>query len=290
MSSFSVEWLQLREPVDTAARNPELTDRLLDWRQQQGLLSVLDLASGTGANSRFLAPLLGGVQHWWLVDHDPELLAQGKEAAMQPWSHTRDHCHQEWLQLDLVHDWNQLPLQEVQLVTASALLDLVSANWLAQLAQRCGQWQATVFMVLSYDGGILWEPVLAGDEMLRVWVNDHQRTDKGFGPALGPDAVATLALLLRKQGYEVMVRPSPWRLKPEQVAIQTVLLDGWLNAAVEIAPEAANELESWWVKRRRWLECGESRLQVGHWDLLAWPGGQQFPHKTCLCPINASYN
>ena len=116
-----------------------------------------------------------------------------------------------------------------------------------------------------------WQPALAGDEALREWVNQHQRSDKGFGPALGPDAVAMLATLLQQQGYAIMVRPSPWRLAPEQAAMQTALLDGWVEAAVEIAPEAAGELVNWRTQRRRWIDCGQSHLQVGHWDLWAWP-------------------
>lgn len=269
MSSFSAEWLSLREPADTTARNLELMARLLDWRQQQGSLSVLDLASGTGANCRFLAPLLGGEQHWRLVDHDPALLARS-QLEMQPWANATGHCDLEWLRLDLVRDWERLDFQEVQLVTASALLDLVSADWLERLAHCCGQWRAALFIALSYDGEIIWQPALAGDEVLRQWVNRHQRTDKGFGPALGSDAVAALATLLRNQDYKVMVRPSRWQLGPEQAMLQTALLEGWVNAALEIAPEAASELANWQIQRRRWIECGQSRLQVGHWDLWAW--------------------
>ncbi|HRD48136.1 MAG TPA: class I SAM-dependent methyltransferase [Candidatus Contendobacter sp.] len=270
MSGFSAEWLSLREPADSAARNLELTARLLEWRQRRGALTVLDLASGTGANCRFLAPLLGGEQHWRLVDHDLDLLARSK-AEMQPWANAAGHCSLEWLHLDLVRDWERLKLRGVQLVTASALLDLVSADWLESLARRCGQWRAAVYIVLSYDGDMVWQPALAGDERLREWVNQHQRGNKGFGPALGPDAAAALATLLQQQGYAVRVQPSPWRLEPEQAAMQTALLDGWIEAAREIAPEAAGELANWLMQRRRWIECGQSRLQVGHWDLWAWP-------------------
>lgn len=269
MSGFSAEWLKLREPADAAARNPELTACLLDWRRRRGSLSVLDLACGTGANCRYLAPLLGGEQHWRLVDHDPMLLDLGRVEMSSPDGATV----LQWLRLDLTRDWDGLDFQGVQLVTASALLDLVSADWLQRLARYCRQWQTAMFIVLSYDGGIFWEPALVDDEVLRLWLNRHQRTDKGFGSALGPDAVTVLATLLQEQGYEVMVRPSPWRLEPEQAVLQTVLLDGWVGAASAIAPEAADMLTVWSAQRRRWIEGGQSRLQVGHWDLLAWLNG-----------------
>lgn len=269
MSGFSAEWLSLREPADSAARNRELIADVLDWRQQHGALTVLDLASGTGANVRFLAPLLGGKQHWRLVDHDLALLARSREV-MQPWANSTGQCDLEWLNVDLVRDWERLDFQSVQLVTASALLDLVSAGWLEALARRCGQGRAAVYIVLSYDGNIAWQPALAGDDALRQWVNRHQYTDKGFGPALGPDAVSTLATLLQQQGYSVKIRLSRWQLNSEQAAMQTALLDGWIEAALEVAPEAADELALWLKQRRHWIECGQSRLQVGHWDLWAW--------------------
>lgn len=270
MSGFSTDWLALREPMDAAARNPELTARLLDWRRGRGLLTVLDLGSGTGANLRFLVPPLGGEQHWRLVDHDSVLLARGEEQC-GAWAAKREiNLTLDWRRLDLVRDWERLDFRGVQLVTASALLDLVSADWLERLARHCWDARAAVFVTLSYDGSIAWEPVLAGDEEVREQVNRHQRTDKGFGPALGPDAAGTLAVRLRKLGYEVMSRPSPWRLRPEQRAMQTALLEDWVSAARQIAPEAEADWADWLVRRRRWIERGASRLWVGHEDLFAW--------------------
>lgn len=270
MSGFSADWLALREPVDAAARNPELTARLQDWRRQRGPLTVLDLASGTGANVRFLAPLLGGEQRWRLVDHDPALLARGEES-IGPWAAKRGlDLTLEWRVLDLVRDEERLDLPGVQLVTASALLDLVSEEWLERLAQRCGQWRAAVFVVLSYDGSIVWEPGLDGDEQVREWVNCHQRTDKGFGPALGPEAAPALASLLERLGYRIELRPSPWRLGPEQAGIQAALLEGWVEAARQIEPVSADEWADWSARRRRLIARGESRLGVGHWDMFAY--------------------
>ncbi len=270
MSGFSADWLALREPVDAAARNPELTARLRDWRRGRGPLTVLDLASGTGANLRFLAPLLGGGQHWRLVDHDPALLARGEEQCGAWAAEQKMNLALDWQRADLVGDWERLDFRGARLVTASALLDLVSVEWLERLAQRCRDARAAVFVVLSYDGSIVWEPALAGDERVRKQVNRHQRTDKGFGPALGPDAASTLAVRLRNLGYEVMLRPSPWRLEPQQRAMQTALLEGWVGAARAIAPEAEDDWADWLTQRRRWIERGTSRLRVGHGDLFAW--------------------
>ena len=262
MSGFSADWLALREPADAVARNPELTTRLIDWRRKYGALSVLDLGSGTGANYRFLAPRLGGEQHWRLVDHDPALLA---EIGWRCDSPGETAC------LDLAGPWQVLEKSPVDLVTASALLDLVSMDWLERLTRYSQAWQAAVFMVLSYDGTIRWQPALAGDDRVRDAVNRHQRTDKGFGPALGPEAAPTLAALLTDQGYDVVLRPGPWRLGPEHAALQTALLTGWAAAVQEITAEPADqdELAVWVDQRQQLISQGNSRLTVGHWDLFA---------------------
>jgi hypothetical protein len=277
MNSFSADWLGLREPVDAASRSLELNAELRAWRSGLGRLSVLDLGSGTSANFRYLAPLLGGEQRWWLVDHDPVLLAHGEQLSRE-WAKQQGFAPTlTWQLLDLVRDWERLDMPDIDLVTASALIDLVSADWLERFARRCQQWRAGVFVALSYNGRIDWEPALEDDERAREEVNRHQRTDKGFGPALGLDASATLAILLRQLGYWVMLRPSPWLLEPERAALQTALLEGWVEAVRAIAPESSGWLDDWATQRRRLIEQGASRLYVGHWDLFAWLKGDGSP-------------
>jgi hypothetical protein len=48
------------------------------------------------------------------------------------------------------------------------------------------------------------------------------------------------------------------------------LLEGWLKAAVDIAPEQTSVLESWAARRRSHVARGHSALTVGHVDLLGW--------------------
>ena len=74
MTGFSADWLGLREPADTAARPPDLVDWIAPSLPRDRSVHVLDLATGTGSNLRYLAPRLGGLQQWVLADHDPALL------------------------------------------------------------------------------------------------------------------------------------------------------------------------------------------------------------------------
>src|SRR5690606_21132607 len=105
------------------------------------------------------------------------------------------------------------------LVTASALLDLVSAAWLDALAARCADAETLVLFALTYDGRMQLEPREPDDAQVRELVNRHQRTDKGFGPALGPSAFAAALDAFAHHGYALRFEPSDWRLGPDDAAL-----------------------------------------------------------------------
>src|SRR4051795_8930408 len=75
VTGYAVEWLDLREDADAAARNAELVDLLLPSLGDASLI-IRDLGSGTGSMGRWLAARLSGPQHWILHDRDPALLAE----------------------------------------------------------------------------------------------------------------------------------------------------------------------------------------------------------------------
>jgi len=104
-------------------------------------------------------------------------------------------------------------------------------------------------------------------------VNLHQRTEKGFGPALGPAAVATAADLFRASGHEVRIAASDWILRRSSAPdlLQEQLIDGWAEASTEMAVDRAGVIGAWRRKRRGHVTSGRSVLTVGHQDLAALP-------------------
>lgn len=290
MSGFSLDWLGLRAPLDSAARADALVTRLRDMAPD-GERHIVDLATGSGANLRYLAPRLGGRQCWRLVDHDAALLAAIPDCVRHwaaalgldvedgaddlllrgPDLHCRIHCQR----LDLASGLAALDLGGCWLLTASALLDLVSAPWLQELLARAGASACTLLLTLSYDGQVAMRPALPDDEWLTGLVNRHQRGDKGFGAALGPRAAALAADLARHQGYAVLEAPSPWRISPAHGAVQRALFDGWAEAAGAVAPGEGARIAAWQTARVALLEAGHSSVRVGHRDLLAWPAADR---------------
>jgi hypothetical protein len=266
MSGFTADWLELREPFDIRSRSEDL---VLVLRKQlpRRPLEAVDLGTGTAANIRYLAPRLGGVQSWRAVDNDPLLLG-GLPLSL----HGPDfNCRVSPRQLDLATDLDTLPLADHSLVTASALLDLVSHSWLQQLAGRCAEAEASVLFALTYDGRSQFWPNEPDDDWVCELVNQHQLGEKEFGPALGPGATQRACELFQSRGFETHTVPSDWIVEPQESPLQRVFVEGWLKAALEIAPDEAQRIEAWGHSRMHHIAAGISRLLVGHQDFIAWP-------------------
>jgi hypothetical protein len=268
MESFSADWLALREPDDHAARDAGLTARTADWLKGLGRsVRAIDLASGAGSNVRYLLPRLPQVSHWTLVDYDPALLAVARRS-LQPMAEAAK------VTLDTqVIDLRQieaLPLDGYDLLTTAAFLDLVSADWIDRWAACCARQAVPVLAVLSYDGRMQLVPGDSMDDEVRTLVNRHQQTDKGFGPALGPDAAgyAARALQVRPDDFPA----SDWVLSSASAELQRQLVAGWAGAACEMAPARHDAIRAWEARRRMQADQGTLRVIVGHRDLFAMPG------------------
>ena len=273
--AFSAEWLALREPADRAARSSTLVEHLAGHLPRSRPLEVLDLACGTGANLRALADLLPGPQQrWLLVDHDRTLL-EAARGLMEPWLNTRDPRERASRAIEMrALDLRDLSRTEIfsarTLVTASALLDLVSEDWLTGLVDHCRTHRAAVLFALTYDGRMTCAPEEPGDDLVRELVNRHQRRDKGLGPALGPTAPEVATRLLQSAGYSVRRESSDWGLGPESGPLQEALVAGWSDAATEEAPDESDAVRRWRSTRLAHIAGGQSRIIVGHQDLAGW--------------------
>lgn len=279
-AAFDAGWLALREPADHRSRSAGLVEALALRRRERGSWRILDLGSGTGSNLRFLAPRIPAPQEWTLLDRDPELL--GEAASGQLPARVRSVVG------DLASEGLAL-VAGAHLVTASALLDLVSARWLAELVASCRAHGCAVLFSLTYDGEIRWLPCpgnhasggvegeAAGeirdplDGIVLEAVNEHQLRDKGLGPALGPGATDAALQLFRGAAYKTRTAPSPWRLGPGDASLARRLVRGWAAAAAEVRPREREALRLWADRKLRLIEEGSFEVRVGHRDLLALP-------------------
>lgn len=265
MTGFSAEWLSLREPFDNRARNADVLKAALASLAHLPSVNITDLACGTGSTFRSIAPHIAKPQSWRLVDNDLSLLAR---AGSQP---AIGKSRVATLPVDLAHDVEAALDGVVDLVTTSALLDLVSAEWLERLATEIATRRLPFYAALSYDGKIALEPPDRSDRAVVEAVNRHQRNDKGFGPALGPEAARAAVERFETVGYTVVQGQADWIFGPEHRVIQSQTIAGWAMAAAEISGFSRAEAADWLSRRQQQIEAGTSQIVVGHVDFVALP-------------------
>ncbi|WP_443242483.1 class I SAM-dependent methyltransferase [Streptomyces sp. 4N124] len=264
---YAPEWLQLREGADALARAGELLDplriRLANLPGRAGGLVVHDLGCGTGSMGRWLAPRLDGAQHWILHDRDPYLLhfaavasprsaADGSRVTVE--SRRGDVAR-------LTPD----ALAGASLVTASALLDVLTREEIDTLAAACTGAGCPALLTLSVAGRVELTPSHPLDAEIAEAFNAHQRRSG----LLGPDAVTAACEAFSDRGATVHLHPSPWRLGPDEADLTAQWLRGWVGAAVEERPELRERADDYLSDRLEACDAGELSVIVHHTDLLA---------------------
>ena len=291
MSGFSADWLSLREPVDHRSRNQALQAEVIDYLAQiktiyPGSVHLTDLGSGTGSNLRALAPHLDALQYWTLVDHDP-LLLQAARNTLLAWADSEINTRAlgsrlntstqiqplsilkqgktiivEFKCVDLFNDYQAVLDEPADLITAAAFFDLVAEPWLTQF---CGNLSKPLYTVLTYDGIEQWSPPEIMDADVLKAFHQHQRTDKGFGFAVGPTAPERLQSLLKAHQFTTVSAPSPWILDYRDRSLIAQLASGAAGAVREINIIPSATVNQWEQSRRQASEC-----EIGHIDLFAY--------------------
>lgn len=292
MSGFAADWLQRRERFDAAARDGDLARRFgaaLGGRQGEPR-RIVDLAAGSGANFRALAPLLGGDQDWLLLDHDPLLMA-AQAAEIARWAQRNGwRCDEieggvrvatadaRWRarahSLDLAQSLETVDLGACDGVTTSAFLDLVSTAWLDRLCALLTRAGLPLLAALSVDGRRAWHPSLPADALVDDAFRRHQSGDKGFGPALGSAATGHLADRLAAHGYAVSSARSDWRVGTADREMLLQMVEESAAVARAAQPADSNVFVEWSAARKAQIQSARLALVVGHLDLLAVPANR----------------
>jgi hypothetical protein len=267
MSSFAADWLALREPHDLRARNSAVLEAVLASLAGKASVNIVDLACGTGSTLRALAPRLSLQQSWRLADNDRALLAHAANMPRPP------DVVLTTVFAELNRDLEAVLDGKIDLVTVSALLDLVSEAWLDRFARATAARSVPVYAALSYDGRIEISPADPFDDAIVAAVNAHQRRDKGFGPALGPLAADAAIARFEALGQSVVHGKADWVIGPQDQEFQMEILRGWASAAKELGDLSVTDIDRWLTRRGDAVAAGRSSIRVGHVDLFARPTG-----------------
>jgi hypothetical protein len=269
MSGFSADWLALREPHDLRARNSAVLEAVAASLKARASVQLIDLASGTGSTLRALSQHLPSRQSWKLIDNDAALLNRAIATPLDK------NIFVSAMTIDLSRDLATALEQPADLVTMSALLDLVSQAWLDEFAAAIAARAIPLYAALSYDGRASFAPADPFDAAITGVVNAHQRNDKGFGAALGPAAAAFAIARFETVGYSVVSGASDWAIGPDDRDMQTELLEGWAGAARETSSLSLDDINAWLARRSAAVAAGRSSLHVGHVDFFATPNARR---------------
>ncbi|MDQ7805139.1 class I SAM-dependent methyltransferase [Amycolatopsis sp. A133] len=273
MTAFAPDWLYLREPADAAARATELLDPLRSFLPAGEDIVVRDLGCGTGSLGRWLAARLPGTQHWILHDHDTALLAHAQESL--------PGTALDGSPVDVVAERRDITalraadLAGTSLVTASALLDLLTRDEVTALATAVVEAGCAALLMLSVTGKVELSPTDPLDPALAAAFNAHQRRITDGRRLLGPNAVDVAAAAFGRLGAQVVRADSAWRLGPDQAELQRQWLEGWVGAAVEQLPELRPVAGVYLQRRLELAAAGELHAVIHHGDLLVLPPNRE---------------
>jgi len=278
----------LRERLDAAARNRGLAIALSERLPARPRL--MDLGAGTGSLFRYLAPILGRPQSWVFADADEALLQAGLARTAQ-WAERRGLAAKfsrgprpsaltlltplgpwriETLRVDLARVPRGLPLADSDAVVCSALLDLVSRQWMERLLSHLHR---PFYASLTVDGRDAWFPRHPADLAVRKAFRRDQHRDKGLGLALGIEAAGTVRGMLAAMGFETHEARSDWRIPRGETRFGSLFARMTVRAAREAEPGRRGRFEAWMAARAGQASAGNLAIRIGHRDILAFPPG-----------------
>ena len=155
----------------------DLVESARPYLPSDGVVVVHDLGCGTGSMARWLALRLNGPQHWVMLDRDAELLAL---VAAHPPVEASDGAPVtiETRRRDITR-LDPGELAGTALITASALLDMLTADEVEPLVATCVGVGCPVLIALSVTGRVDLTPADPFDYYVTDAFNAHQRRNIG---------------------------------------------------------------------------------------------------------------
>jgi len=233
-NTFSKSWINMRVEYDEASRSSVLVDHLNKLSKKHEI-DLIDFCCGTGSFLMWALNKNISFQNCILVDHDIKLLKSIK-------SNLRTHLKSKYT---IQSNTNNLDL-------------LIKKNNI-------------LYFSLCFNGLVKWTPTNTFDKYILTFFNNHQRSDKGFGNALGYKSIESLRKKAGKLNLNIRVADSPWIIKnkseKDTVFMKRYLLD-IRKSLFHMEGIDKNILRKWYEDKKYDLENKKIRLYVGHNDVL----------------------
>jgi hypothetical protein len=161
-----------------------------------------------------------------------------------------------------------LPLDAVDAVVCSALLDLTSKAWMARLFADL---HVPFYAGMTVNGHDVWTPRHSADRVVRTAFRRDQRRDKGLGPALGNHASETARRLLADLGFQTRMATSDWRIPSSARAVTRRFAQMTGLSARQSMPAQTRKIREWTSARLKQAVKARLSIRIGHYDILGFP-------------------
>ena len=275
----------MRVEYDEASRSSVLVDHLNKLSKKHEI-DLIDFCCGTGSFLMWALNKNISFQNCILVDYDIKLLKSIK-------SNLRTHLKSKYTvqsntnNLNLLIKKNSKTISSVSIekydcdeyshnnkalhvISYSAALDLMSKSSI-DIALKKIKKNNIFYFSLCFNGLVKWTPTNTFDKYILAFFNNHQRSDKGFGNALGHKSIEYLRKKAGKLNLNITVADSPWIIKnkseKDTVFMKRYLLD-IRKSLFHMEGIDKNILRKWYEDKKYDLENKKIKLYVGHNDIL----------------------
>ena len=227
-------WRCGSRPTPRPARR-DLVEPLGAHAAGDGRPVIHDLGCGTGSMGRWLAPRLPGPQHWVLYDRDADLLAPPSAIARR--GRRRRGGHRRDAAARHRRGCSPATWPARRLVTASALLDMLTADELERCVAACAGAGCPVLLTLSVVGRVELDAGRPAGRAHRCRLQRPPAPRDGGRPAARARTRSTAAAeAFGRLGAEVARPAEPVAARRRAGALAAEWLTGWVGAACEQDP------------------------------------------------------
>ena len=286
-NKFSKSWINMRVGYDNISRSTVLVDHINKLSQEHDI-DLIDLYCGSG---NFLIWSLDkniSFNNCILVDHDIKLLKSIK-------SNLRTHLRSIY---EFQSNTNNLDLlikkkfktvssvsikknncddyiyssEKYHVISYSAALDIMSKLSIDVALKRIKK-NNILYFSLCFNGQVRWTPTNTFDKYILKFFNNHQRSDKGFGEALGYKSIDFVRKKAHKLKLDISVKDSPWIVKnksdKDKVFMKRYLLD-IKKSLFHMEGIDKDILRKWYQDKKSDIDNKNTKLYVGHNDILLY--------------------
>ncbi len=286
-NKFSKSWINMRMGYDHDARSDILL-KYLRKNENNSDLELIDLCCGSGSfliwsiknNLLFKKSIL--------VDYDIKLLKSIKSNLRRytPNNYTIK-SNSNNMNLVLEKDKSFISstfikksncnkfhykTKKFHIISYSAVLDLMSKSSIIEALNRANNMNV-IYFSLCFNGIVKWTPTNTFDKYILSFFNNHQRSDKGFGHALGSQSIEFVRKRATKQNMKIITKNSPWIIFNNSQKDKNFMIRYLLDvkkALFHMEGVDRDILRKWYKDKKYDVENKAIKLYIGHQDLLLY--------------------